>query len=339
MMVSRWPGIALRLAVGCWLAGSLDVAAAWAEDAVDPPVTYTKDIAPILWNHCAGCHRPGEVGPFSLLTYRDAAKRANFLTDVTHKRLMPPWKPAPGGPSFHDERRLSKEEMGLIARWARAGAPEGDPAHLPDRPEFIEGWQLGEPDLVLTMREPFAVPAGGRDVYRCFVIPIPIDEDRMVAAVEFRAGNRSVVHHSIMFLDANGAAPARRRRRPAGLRVVRRSRCDAHRRAGGLAPRHHRAATARGDGPLRGTRQRPGAADALSPDRQGRDRSVVRGHLLRQTAGRQDRHRHRGHAAAVAPAGGQGPLRREDAQPPAAGRRQPAGNFTPHALPGAARSR
>ena len=213
MMVSRCRGAGMRLGLGCLLVGILGVAASWAEEPVTNPVdstvTYTKDIAPILWNHCAGCHRPGEVGPFSLLSYRDAAKRANFLTQVTHQRLMPPWKPSAGGPTFRDERRLSDEEMALISRWAHAGAPHGDPADLPDRPEFAEGWQLGEPDLVLTMREPFAIPAGGRDVYRCFVVPIPIDDDRMVAAVEFRPGNRSVVHHSIMFLDANGEARER----------------------------------------------------------------------------------------------------------------------------------
>jgi hypothetical protein len=169
-------------------------------------VTYTKDIAPLLWKNCAGCHRPGEIGPFSLLTYQDAARRADFLADITAERRMPPWKAEPGFGRFHDERRLSEEEIGILAKWAAAGAPEGNPADLPEPPRFVDGWMLGQPDLVLEMPEAFTVPAEGRDVYRCFVIPIPLAESKTVAAVEFRPGNRRVVHHALLFLDANGAA-------------------------------------------------------------------------------------------------------------------------------------
>ncbi len=175
--------------------------------AIEPgSVTYCKQIAPILWEHCVDCHRPGQVGPFSLLTYADAAKRAGFLKEITHERRMPPWKPEPGVRQMHGERRLSSEELALIAQWVDDGAPEGTRADLPPGPEFTDGWRLGAPDLVLTMREPFPVPADGADINRCFVIPMNLTEDRMVSAVEFRAGDRSVIHHSIMFLDANGAA-------------------------------------------------------------------------------------------------------------------------------------
>jgi len=170
------------------------------------PVTYTKDIASILWNNCAGCHRPGEVGPFPLLTYEDAAKRAEFIADITASGQMPPWKAESGFGKFLDERHLTDEELEKLIQWAEAGAPEGDSKDLPEPPKFHEGWQLGEPDLVLQLPEPFAVPADGRDIYRCFVIPIPADKDKMVSAVEFRPGNRSVVHHAILFLDANGVA-------------------------------------------------------------------------------------------------------------------------------------
>src|SRR5271170_722497 len=168
--------------------------------------TYNKDVAPILWKNCAGCHRPGEVGPFSLLTYKDAAKRAAFLQEVTETRRMPPWKPEPGFGEFHDARRLSDLELKTLSDWAEAGAPEGDPKDLPPAPKFADGWKLGQPDLVLKMPKAFAIPAGGRDVFRCFVLPTELTEDKTVAAVEFRAGNRSVVHHALMFLDANGAA-------------------------------------------------------------------------------------------------------------------------------------
>ena len=167
--------------------------------------TYNKDVAPILWKNCAGCHRPGEVGPFSLLTYKDAAKRASDLAEITSERRMPPWKAEPGFGEFHDERRLSDADIQTIAHWAESGSPEGDSKDLQPVPRFPEGWQLGTPDLVLRISEPFHVPADGRDIYRCFVIPIPIDSDKTVAAVEFRPGNRKVVHHALLFLDSSGA--------------------------------------------------------------------------------------------------------------------------------------
>ncbi len=169
-------------------------------------ITFSKHIAPILWENCSACHRPGEVGPFPLVSYQDAAKRAPFLAQITGDRRMPPWKPEPGLLPFHDERRLSAEQVALFARWAADGAPEGDPQDLPEPPKFTQGWQLGPPDLVLKMPQAFRVPADGRDIYRCFVIPLPLDEDRMVSAVEFRPGNRRVVHHAVMFLDSNHAA-------------------------------------------------------------------------------------------------------------------------------------
>ncbi|MBX6314619.1 MAG: cytochrome c, partial [Isosphaeraceae bacterium] len=163
--------------------------------------TFNKHVAPILWKHCASCHRPGEVGPFPLLTYRDAAKRADFLRAITASRRMPPWKPVHGYGDFLNERRLSRRELATLARWAETGSEEGDPADLAPLPQFPEGWQIGQPDLVLTMPEPFAVPAGSDDIYRAFVLPIPLDHDQTIATVEFRPGNRRIVHHVRMYLD------------------------------------------------------------------------------------------------------------------------------------------
>jgi hypothetical protein len=187
----------------CWLIAAFLIGSgpAFAEN-----LTFNKDIAPILWKNCAGCHRPGEVGPFPLLTYKDAAKRADFLAEITQSKRMPPWKAEPGFGEFHDERRLTPTEIKTIADWAATGAVEGDPKDLGTPPLFPEGWQLGTPDLVLKAPSPFEIPASGRDVYRCFVIPIPTQADRTVAAVEFRPGNRKVVHHAIFYLDSNGAA-------------------------------------------------------------------------------------------------------------------------------------
>ncbi|MBI3839845.1 MAG: ascorbate-dependent monooxygenase [Planctomycetia bacterium] len=201
MVAIRWRSLGVQVfgAVSCAL-----LVCGAAKAAVSEEVTYTRQIAAILWKNCAGCHRPGEVGPFSLLTYQDAFKRADFIAEITATRRMPPWKAEPDFGKFQDERRLSKAEIALVAKWAKAGAPEGDPKELPKPPEYSEGWQLGEPDLVLKMSEPFSIPASGRDVYRCFVIPIPTEKDRMVSGVEFRPGNRKVVHHAILYLDANG---------------------------------------------------------------------------------------------------------------------------------------
>jgi hypothetical protein len=168
--------------------------------------TFDKDIAPILYQNCASCHRPGEVAPFSLLTYQDAAKRAALLAAVTEKRVMPPWKPEPGYGSFANERRLSDAQLALIREWAKAGAPEGDARDKPAPPVFPEGWAGGQPDKILTVGQKFTVSPDGPDQYRCFVLPMDIDSDVYVSAMEFRPGNRRVVHHALVFLDSSGTA-------------------------------------------------------------------------------------------------------------------------------------
>jgi len=167
----------------------------------DQTITFHKDVGPLLWRHCAGCHRPGEVGPFPLLSYRDAAKRAGFLAEVAQSRRMPPWRAVHGYGDFVDASRLSRHELATLARWAELGAPEGDPADSSGPPAFPEGWQLGPPDLVVTMSEAFEVPAGKGDDFRSFVLPLPLERDVAVAAVEFRPGNRRVVHHARFFVD------------------------------------------------------------------------------------------------------------------------------------------
>ena len=165
--------------------------------------TYNQDIAPILNQNCAGCHRPGEVAPFSLLTYQDAAKRASLIASVTKARIMPPWKPEPGYGDFRDGRRLSGEQLALIQDWAGHGAPEGTgPKPVP--PKFTDGWQLGEPDRVFTLPTKFSVAADGPDIYRCFVIPLNLEKDTYVGAMEFRPDNRRTVHHALVFVDTQG---------------------------------------------------------------------------------------------------------------------------------------
>lgn len=204
-------------AVPAWLRAE-DPAVKPAETKVsvpaDPPyvakpkgsVTFNKQIAPIVFANCTSCHRPGEVAPFPLLNFRDVQKRDVQVAMVTKDRVMPPWKAEPGYGDFCDERRLTNEQIGLIQQWVDDGSPEGDPKDLPEAPKFTDGWQLGPPDMILKMPESYTVVAEGRDVYRCFVIPIPINEDKYVSAVEYRPGNRKVVHHTLLFLDSLGLA-------------------------------------------------------------------------------------------------------------------------------------
>ena len=160
--------------------------------------TFYKDIAPIVHHHCTSCHRPGLVAPFSLLSYRDVQKRASLIARVTRERYMPPWKAEPGHGQFLGERRLSAAELDLIQQWVRDGSKEGDVSDLPDLPQFVDGWQLGEPDLVVTMPQAYSVPADGPDIYRNFVMPVTIPEGKFIKAVEYRPSNRRVVHHAIM---------------------------------------------------------------------------------------------------------------------------------------------
>jgi hypothetical protein len=168
--------------------------------------TFSHDIAPIVYDNCVSCHRPGEVAPFALFTYDDVKKRADQIVDVTASRYMPPWKPEPGYGHFTGERRLTDAQIKLIADWSAAGAPMGDPAQMPKLPQFPQGWTLGPPDQVVKMTVPFHLPADGHDQYRAFVLPLNVDGTRFVSAVEFRPDNRKIVHHALFFLDSNGAA-------------------------------------------------------------------------------------------------------------------------------------
>jgi len=168
--------------------------------------SFNKDIAPILYQNCAICHRPGEVAPFSLLTYSDAAKRAKLISTVTEKRYMPPWKAEHGYGEFANERRLTDGQISLIRAWADAGAPEGDPRDKPPAPVFADGWLGGKPDKVLTMPTKYSLAPDGPDQFECFVLPSNVDHDVYFSGLEFRPGNRRVVHHALVFLDPNHAA-------------------------------------------------------------------------------------------------------------------------------------
>jgi peroxiredoxin len=164
------------------------------------PVTYYRDVLPILQNNCQSCHRPGEVGPFSLLTYRQAVSWAEDIKTYSQKRLMPPWKPV-DGLAFFDERKLSEKDIATLAAWVDGGTPAGEPQDAPPPRRFPAGWQLGTPDLVLTVPGEYTLGPTGQDVFRCFVMPTSLSEDKYVAAVEVRPSNPRVVHHTLLYVD------------------------------------------------------------------------------------------------------------------------------------------
>jgi len=168
-------------------------------------VTYYRDVAPIIQNSCQTCHRTGEVGPFPLLTYKQAVNWAADIKDYTQSKKMPPWKPT-DGPAFHNERKLTEKEIATLAAWVDEGTPEGDPKDAPKPREFVEGWQLGKPDLILTMSDEFTLDAAGRDIFRVVVFPTGLTEDKYVTAVEVRPGNSRIVHHTLNFFDKSGQA-------------------------------------------------------------------------------------------------------------------------------------
>ncbi len=188
-------------AVGCPLP---EVAAAKARP------TYCKDVAPILQKNCQECHRPGQVGPFALETYEQARKRATDIAAVVDDLSMPPWKAAPHvGVAFKDARTLPDHDVATLVAWAEVGTPEGDRADLPPPAVFANDWQLGAPDLVIDTGTDYPVPAAGEDIYRCFVVPTKLARDMYVRAIEYRPGNRRVVHHILAYVDTSGKARER----------------------------------------------------------------------------------------------------------------------------------
>lgn len=169
-----------------------------------PAVTFDKEIAPIIYNNCSSCHRPGEAAPFSLLSYGDVAKRGKLIATVTKSRYMPPWKAEHSSFSFQDERRLADREIALIDQWVKEGMQEGTASDLPPAPKFASGWQLGEPDMIVELPTAFKVPADGADIYRNIAVPLGLAEDKWLTAIDMKPTARPVVHHVLYFADPTG---------------------------------------------------------------------------------------------------------------------------------------
>ncbi len=170
------------------------------------PITFAKDVAPVLFDKCASCHRSGGSAPFSLTTYREARQRASLIASVTERRFMPPYNAESEAGSFVGQKRLTSAEISLLRRWADEGAIEGESAATPAPPRFADEWHLGTPNLVVTTAEPYTLPAAASDVFRIFVIRLPVSSTKYVTGIEFQPGNARVVHHANIRLDQTVAS-------------------------------------------------------------------------------------------------------------------------------------
>ena len=204
--LNRFSGFSLfAFAATAVLAASPAARSAQPEAKSQSP-TFTRNIAPLFFDRCVQCHDPGGPAPFSLLTYESARQHAAQIASLTRQRLMPPWRAASDYGGFIGQHPLTDAEIDLIGAWVSAGAPEGDPRDLPPAPPVVQGWELGKPDLVLTLPQPYTLRADGTDVFHIFVIPVPIDRERFVRGLEFRPGNARVVHHANIRIDATPAS-------------------------------------------------------------------------------------------------------------------------------------
>lgn len=199
------------LKVGAIVAGltALLVVGVSASGPAKTSATFTKDVAPILFNKCIECHRTGEIAPMSLLTYQEVRPWAKSIRQRVVERSMPPWSADPHFGKFSNDPSLSQKEIDSIVSWVDAGAPKGDDKDLPPTPKFTAGWTIGKPDVVLAMQEEYAIPADGTVPYLYFTIPTNFKEDKWISAIEIRPGNRGVVHHVIAFVQEAGAGRGR----------------------------------------------------------------------------------------------------------------------------------
>src|SRR5499426_4759000 len=159
-------------------------------------VTFNKDVAPIFFKNCVECHRPGEAAPMSLLSYKEARPWARSIREKVVSREMPPWHADPRVGQFSNNPLLTQAEIDAITAWVDGGAKEGDPRDLPPAPKFVEGWRIGQPDLILKTPEEFTLEATGPDEYRHTMIDPGFTEDKYVQIAESRPSNRRIVHHT-----------------------------------------------------------------------------------------------------------------------------------------------
>jgi mono/diheme cytochrome c family protein len=168
-------------------------------------VTFNRDVAPIFYAKCAECHRPGEAGTFSVLSYKDVRPWARSIKEKVLTGEMPPWHADPHVGKWSNDRRLTRQQIEKITAWVDQGAKEGDPKDLPPSPSFTDGWSIGKPDVVIEMTEEHTLDATGPDEYQYFDVPTNFTEDKYVQMAEARPGNRKIVHHIIAFVVPGGS--------------------------------------------------------------------------------------------------------------------------------------
>ncbi len=169
-------------------------------------VTFTKDIAPVIYNKCANCHRPGEIGPFSLTNFEEVQNNGEMIKFVTQSKYMPPWKADPTYQHYLEENYLSETEIKNISEWVDNNMPYGNASDEPKFPDYPEGSTLGKPDLVLTFDSKYTHQSNNKDVYWYFVLPTKLPENKVIKAIELRPGNKKIVHHALFFQDTTGSA-------------------------------------------------------------------------------------------------------------------------------------
>ncbi len=197
----RWSPPAFVLMTACAFMGCERSGSDTVSVELPDTVTYASHVAPILFESCAGCHRPGGHAPFALLRYEDARTQGPAIVSATSERRMPPWLPDSRDVAFEGDRRLPVRQIALLRKWVETGAQFGDSTTLPEAPTFPDGWQLGPPDMVLPMPDPYVLPAGGSDRFRNFVIPASLKRSRYVRAVDLDPGEGHVVHHAVINID------------------------------------------------------------------------------------------------------------------------------------------
>ncbi|MGH9671636.1 MAG: hypothetical protein ACRD44_00510, partial [Bryobacteraceae bacterium] len=180
----------MRNLLGLLLMGALGSASA--------EVTFTRDVAPIIQKNCQVCHRPGEIAPMPFTSYKEVRPWAKAIHEKILRREMPPWFADPAHGVFSNDSRLPQHDIDTIGAWVREGSKEGDPEHLPRAPKFVEGWNVGQPDVVLSMTQEYSIPSSGVIPYKYFVVPTNFTEDKFVQFAEIRAGDRAHVHHVIV---------------------------------------------------------------------------------------------------------------------------------------------
>lgn len=202
-------------AVIMMIAANINEGRAKASSAATP--TFSKDIAPIFAKNCMSCHRPGEIAPMSLMTYKEVRPWARSIREKVVGKEMPPWHADPNYGEWANDRRMTDKEIETIAAWVDGGAPQGNPKDMPPAPKFTTGWQIGDPDIIFQMPEEYTVPAEGAVAYQYFTVPSNFTEDKYIVAMEARAGALDVVHHIVVYVREPGGGGSQRGDIGAGL--------------------------------------------------------------------------------------------------------------------------